>query len=132
VILTAPLLAGILLAHFIGDYFLQTHWMATEKTSRIWPAIVHGITYTLPYAFITHNPLALFTIAATHIVIDRWRLPKHLIWLKNQFAPKAFRPGHTATGYPTEIPVWLATALLIVVDNTAHLVINTVSILWLK
>lgn len=181
--LTAALLAGILLAHFLGDYVIQSDWMANEKTKRIWPAIVHGLTYTIPYAFITHSPLALFTIAATHVVIDRWRLPKYLIWFKNQFAPKDYRyPWHRysaetrqlikdhkrgtvttgtistasisastitaasleigsfgrthklndgATGYPDSTPTWMAVWLLIIVDNVAHLVINTLSVLCL-
>ena len=74
------LFGAILLAHLVGDYLLQSHWMATEKTKHWWPALAHGITYTLPYLFITQSPLALLVIAGTHIVIDRYRLAKHLVW----------------------------------------------------
>ncbi|WP_205679869.1 DUF3307 domain-containing protein [Paenarthrobacter ureafaciens] len=31
----------ILLAHLIGDYLIQSDWMASEKTKRWWPAIAH-------------------------------------------------------------------------------------------
>ena len=92
---------GIILAHLVGDYLLQTHWMATEKTSRWWPAIAHGITYTIPYMFVTQSPLALLVISGTHIVIDRYRLARHLVWL------------------------------MIVSDNTIHLLINTGAVIWL-
>ena len=122
---------GIILAHLVGDYLLQTHWMATEKTSRWWPAIAHGITYTIPYMFVTQSPLALLVISGTHIVIDRYRLARHLVWLKNQFAPKKHRPGHTATGYTDETPAWLSVWLMIVSDNTIHLLINTGAVIWL-
>lgn len=83
----------ILLAHLVGDYLLQSHWMAVHKTSRWAPAIAHGITYTVPHVLVTQSPLALLTICATHVVIDRFRLAKYLVWLKNQLAPKEHRPA---------------------------------------
>lgn len=122
---------GIILAHLVGDYLIQTHWMAVEKTKRMWPAVLHGITYTLPYLFVTQSIPALAVIGGTHIVIDRYRLAKHVIWFKNQFAPKAFRPGHTATGYGADVPAWMAVWLLIIADNTLHLLINTAAVVWL-
>lgn len=125
----------IVLAHFVGDYIIQSHWMAVGKTSRWWPAIVHGVTYTIPYAFITQSPLALFVIASTHIVIDRFRLAKHLMWLKNQLGPKVSRPSWAEAknnaGYDKNTPVWMSTWLMIIADNTVHLVINTAAVLWL-
>lgn len=89
---------GIILAHLVGDYLIQSHWMATEKADRWWPAVVHGITYTLPYILVTQSALALLVIASTHVVIDRYRLAKHVVWLKNQVGPRTHRPGHTTTG----------------------------------
>lgn len=47
---------GIILAHLIGDYLIQSHWMATEKTKRWWPAIAHAVTYGLPYLIVTRSP----------------------------------------------------------------------------
>lgn len=131
---TAFLGFGILLAHLVGDYLLQSHWMACEKTKRWWPAVAHAATYTVPYIFITQSVWALLTIGITHAVIDRYRLAKHVVWFKNQLAPKAFRPSwknSRSTGYPSETPVWMATWLLIIADNTLHLLINTASVVWL-
>lgn len=125
---------GILLAHLVGDYIIQSHWMACEKTKRWWPAIAHGLTYTLPYMLITQSPVALAVIAGTHIIIDRFRLAKHLVWAKNQLAPKAFRPvwaDAKATGYTSETPAWMSVWLMIIADNTIHLLINTAAIVWL-
>ena len=124
----------IVLAHLIGDYVIQSHWMATEKTKHWLPAIVHGVTYTLPYALITQSPLALVVIGGTHIIIDRFRLARHVAWLKNQLGPKRSRPRWAdakATGYPSETPAWLAVWLMIITDNTIHLLINTAAILWM-
>ena len=122
---------GIILAHLVGDYLLQSHWMSTQKTSRWWPAIAHGLTYTLPYVLVTQSPLALLVIGGTHAVIDRYRLAKHVGWAKNLMAPKAHRAPHTATGYPEDTPPWLAVWLLIIADNTLHLLINTAAVVWL-
>jgi Protein of unknown function (DUF3307) len=120
---------AIVLAHFIGDYLLQTHWMAIEKTSRLFPAILHGLTYTIPYLFVTQSVWALLVICITHILIDRYRLVKYLIWAKNQIAPKAHRFSPTETGYPDSTPPWLSTWLMIITDNLVHIVINIIAIL---
>jgi hypothetical protein len=44
-----------LLAHLAGDYLLQSDWMATQKVRRWWPAVVHGLTYLLPFLLITRS-----------------------------------------------------------------------------
>lgn len=110
-------------AHAIGDYILQSHWMATQKTKNSIAAAVHAATYTLPFLFITHEPLALLLIMGTHFVIDRWRLARFVVWLKNG-------PWHplTATGYQDDVPSWLSVWLLIAADNIIHVVINGLAI----
>lgn len=120
-----------LVAHLIGDYLIQSHWMATEKTKRWWPAIAHAVTYGLPFLLITQSPLALLVIVGTHAVIDRHRLAKYVVWFKNQFAPAAFRPPITATGCADDVPPWMSVWLLIIADNVLHIVINTAAIVWL-
>ena len=127
----AEAIAYTLIAHLVGDYLIQSHWMATEKTKHWWPAIAHAVTYGLPFLIITQSPLALAVIVGTHAVIDRHRLAKHLVWLKNQAAPRAFRPGHTVTGYPDDTPPWMAVWLMIIADNILHMVINVAAVVWL-
>jgi hypothetical protein len=117
-----------LLAHLVGDYMLQTHHQANEKTKHWGPAIAHATTYTAAYLPLTRNWRALATIGLTHVVIDRYRLARHVVWAKNQFAPAEYRSGHTATGYPDDTPPWLAFWLLIIADNTMHLLINTAAL----
>ena len=112
------------LAHAAGDYLAQTDWMATEKIHRHGPAAAHAATYTLCFLPVTRSWQALAVIGGSHFVIDRWRLAKHVAWAKNQIAPASFRPSHTATGYAADRPDWLTTWLLIITDNTIHLLIN--------
>lgn len=130
--LPVALFAG-LLAHLVGDYLLQSHWMATEKTDRWWPAIAHAVTYGLPFVLITQDPLALLVIVVTHAVIDRYRLARHVVWAKNHLAPPGTVPPWAeckATGYPPDTPPWLAVWLLIIADNTIHIGINSLALWW--
>lgn len=122
------------LCHLIGDYVLQTHWMANEKTKRWWPAVVHALTYGIPFAFVVPSIWAWLVIVGTHAVIDRYRLARHIVWLKNQLAPKAYRypwRDGRATGYAPDLPPWLATWLMIITDNVIHVAINAAAITWL-
>lgn len=133
--------ADQLLAHAIGDYIIQSDWMATEKTKKSFAGIVHVVTYTLPFLFITQSWAALAVICGTHFVIDRWRLARHFIWAKNlMMSPHHL--GRSSTypswkecskfGSPPDRPDWLAGWLAIFVDNIAHVTINGAAIMWLS
>lgn len=119
------------LAHFVGDYVIQSDWMACEKVHRWWPAVAHGVTYGLPFVLVTQSVAALLVIVGTHIVIDHYRLARHVVWFKNQLAPKAFRPAHTATGMGASKPDWMAVWLLIIADNVIHMLFNVWAVVWL-
>lgn len=132
--ITAWTALGIILAHFVGDYLFQSQWMADEKVKRWWPAVVHGVLYTVPYfLLVTHSFWALFIICTTHIVIDRYRLAKRVVWAKNWLlAPNGARPTweeSKVTGFPENVPPFMAIWLMIIADNTLHILINTVAIL---
>lgn len=76
-----------LIAHLFGDYFLQSDWMAAEKTKKSLAALAHALTYTLPFLLLAHSWQALVFIAGTHFVVDRWRLARYVCWIKNFLAP---------------------------------------------
>lgn len=78
---------GQLLAHAVGDYLIQSDWMAIEKTRRSWPAVAHAVTYGLPFLLFRPSPAALAVIVVTHFVIDRWRLARYVVWAKNFLGP---------------------------------------------
>lgn len=120
-----------LLAHGVGDYILQSHWMATEKVKRWNPAILHALAYGAPFLLLTRSPCALLLIVGTHAIIDRYRLARYVVWGKNQVAPRTYRFPLTATGYPDETPPFLAFWLLIIADNLMHVSINAAALRWL-
>lgn len=121
--------ADQIVAHLVGDYIVQSNWMATEKTKRTIAAAVHAVTYTMVFLFLTRSPLALAFICLTHFAIDRWRLARFVIWFKNMpWQPWA---DCAATGYHKDVPPWLAVWLLIICDNTLHLICNGIAIHYL-
>lgn len=153
-----------LICHLLGDYVIQSDWMASEKTKRSLAALAHAVTYTLPFLFLTRSWKALAFIAVTHFIIDRWRLARYVCWAKNWLAPpRSVGPcdicddppktkqdgpfqwwiGHNAmckkrrnwawkdcvaTGYGPDKPPWLAVWLLIIADNTMHLICNALAL----
>lgn len=151
----------LLICHLLGDYVLQSDWMAREKTQRSEVALVHAVIYSLPFLWIARASWPGFAfIAGTHFLIDRFRLARYVCYAKNFF----FSPfgecfqvnelgiGETAalgedarvnvndrygwnncsrTGYPSDVPAWLAFWLLIICDNTMHLICNFVALRWL-
>ena len=121
-----------LLLHLLGDYILQTDWMAREKVKRNIAALVHVVVYTLPFLLLTTSVAALLTIAVSHFFIDRYRLARHVVFAKNWVTQPSLRwKNCSETGYPKDVPPWLAVWLLIISDNTMHLCINYASLRWL-
>lgn len=126
--------ADQLVAHAVGDYIIQSHWMATEKTKQHTAAAIHAVTYTLPFALITQSLAALAVICGTHFLIDRFRLARFVVWFKNGVGAPPTATGYgpiTATGYQDEVPAWLSVWLLIAADNIMHVICNALAIAYL-
>jgi hypothetical protein len=108
----------------IGDYLLQSDWMATHKTTEHRAALAHALCYTLPFLALKPRAGAVVGIAGTHYLIDRYRLARYVVWAKNWLAPRGQDHTLTATGMPPTTPDWLATGLLILTDNVCHIILN--------
>lgn len=124
--------ADQIVAHIVGDFILQTDWMAREKVRRSFACLVHVVVYTLPFLWLTQVPETLLVIAGTHFAIDRWRLPKYLIWVRNLPFP-GNRPWSESsqTGFGKDVPDDMARLLYIIVDGICHVLINGVAIHYL-
>src|SRR5688572_29253380 len=72
-----------LLLHLLGDYVLQSHWMAQNKGKCSYAAAAHAITYSLPFLLLRPSWLAFAVILITHFLIDRYRLARSVVWFKN-------------------------------------------------
>lgn len=134
-----------LLAHLLGDYVLQNHWMANRKTTSSMAALVHVLLYGLPFLLLTTAWWQWVVIVGTHYVIDRYRLAAYWVdfwgtgkagWFPSWFG-QTFRGRSVSsdcwdekgtyiplTERVPDAPAWLGVWLLIIVDNTMHLCIN--------
>ena len=124
-----------LLLHLVGDYLLQNDWMANEKTKKILPAFIHAFIYSLPFILIT-TPLAAAVIFISHFLIDHFRLVKYFLRLKEWRWKTEW--GYITTKkesnyYGKEVkPAWMWVWLMIIADNTLHLIINYFSIKYIS
>ena len=126
--------ADQILCHLVGDYILQSSWMAHRKTSNWDVALLHAFFYMLPFLFLGPSPVAILVISLTHAAIDRYRLAKYIVVLHDKLAPKVARPRPAERGemgFPGTTPVWLSTWLLIIIDNTTHVLINGLALRYL-
>lgn len=124
-----------LLCHLFGDYVLQSAWMANNKTKRLVPAIVHASVYFLPFLVIFRPSLtAILVMVGTHAVIDRFRLARYVAYSKEFLAPPSEWKRWAdcrETGYHKDTPLFLAVWLMIIIDNTMHLIINALALAYL-
>jgi hypothetical protein len=123
-----------IMAHLIGDYVLQSDWLANNKTKRSPVAALHVVLYSLPFLCLTTSWKAILVIMLTHFLIDRFRLARHVGWFKNRIAPmKEWEPWSecSGTGYGKEKPPWMAVWLMIIVDQIMHITINALAIKYL-
>ena len=115
-----------LLFHMWGDYVTQNNWMANKKvlfTKEGWLAcFIHCLFYSLPFAFIS-TPLQWLIIFGTHFLIDKFRLAKYLVQLKNW--------SWTPSGFPETTPPFIAVWILFIVDNILHVTINYLTLMYL-
>ena len=94
----------ILVAHLVGDHLLQPKWMALGKVKNDLLCLLHAVIYTLPFLFLTLDPLKLFLIFSTHFLID------FRGWFK-EFASKVLDGGDTPF------------VITLIYDQTMHLLI---------
>ena len=60
----------LIICHFIGDYVLQTDFLAKTKGQNWWHLIAHCVLYSLPFYVVFGWTWHIGAIIATHIIID--------------------------------------------------------------
>jgi hypothetical protein len=93
--------ADQIVSHLVGDYLLQSDWMAENKTKSFKVACVHAFFYTLPFLLFRPSHAAIAVIIGTHVFIDHYRLARYVVWLKNWIGPRWLWAE-----YKTEINGW--------------------------
>jgi len=115
--------------HLVGDYLLQNDWMAQEKVKNWFPCFVHCFLYAMPFGVVLlwGSPF-IWLVFGSHYLIDRYRLAQYWIRLVN------WKWDGDNFGYSEEKPKWMSVWLMIIVDNTFHVLFNSISIYlaWLN
>lgn len=107
----------LLAGHLIGDYLLQTKWMADQKGSSIAALVVHSVIYTV-VCFLCTLPtggisiICIAIIFLSHIILDRRTFVNW--WCKN-------------ITKSADVP-WL----VIVADQSFHVVVLVVVTMLMK
>jgi len=109
-----------LLLHLFGDYIIQNDWMALNKKKdglKGWlSCAIHCLTYSLPFLLIA-NPIQVFMVFITHFILDRTNIVVSILKFRNKGSLENF-------GFKPERPIYLTLWLLIIFDNTIHLICN--------
>lgn len=142
-----------LLCHLVGDYILQSDWMALNKSKKSLNCLVHVLIYTACFLVLTTSWQALFFIGATHFILDRWPvIIRRIIWLKNHIPTGKYAPWThcDSTGYYDDSPYnsrdytdykalkeytvrhfYITIWLYIITDNILHLICNAIALGWI-
>lgn len=136
--MTADLLFWMIMCHFIGDYWLQSDWVAQHKKSSAVVAMFHALLYAVPFAFLVQGcaipAWAFLVIVLTHFWIDHLGLAKYLCFAKNFLAPKRAWPKWSETnftGYPAKKDLYITFWLFVITDNSLHLLFNYLALRYL-
>lgn len=72
----------IVCCHLIGDYVLQTRFVAESKGENWYHLFVHCALYCLPFAFLYFD-YRLFILFISHFIIDPLKARYHILpyWL---------------------------------------------------
>ena len=149
-----------LLVHILGDFCLQSDYMAMNKSKRWFPCIVHVIIYTSCFLMLTTSWKALLVIGLTHLILDHYpQMLRRLIWLRNHLNPRLeyvpydkcnitgyydtigkdinppsrailYQPIEVTNGYSPRLN-YVTIWLYIVHDNLTHLAINYFALKYL-
>lgn len=102
--------ADQIVIHAVGDYLLQSDWMANEKTKQHTAAAVHALVYSFPFLLFRPSLPAWLVIFGTHFLIDRYRLARYVVWAKNFMSPpvwwKQSRAGEWSGASNQQAAIW--------------------------
>ena len=133
-----------LLLHLFGDFILQTDKQALNKKKIGYfgfkQCFFHCLLYSLPFLLIA-GWKAVLIIGITHFLIDRWNIVPYLIAFKNNVCKQGIKHQRSLNeikdydisnfGFSLERPFAISVWLMIIKDNSIHLIINYFAIKYL-
>lgn len=124
-----------LLGHLVGDYLLQSKWMALSKglpgKEGLWACTSHVALYSVAVCAMvgTVSPLFFAAVFIPHWIIDRWSLASP--WLK-MINGRTFEGAMTNKTEFREFDIAFTAIVYTVTDNTMHLLCLWVAVLFIS
>ena len=112
-----------ILGHLVGDYLLQSKWMALTKSrpgaDGFRACTIHVAVYTVAVCALvgTLSPKFAIAVFVPHWIIDRWSLASP--WLK-LIGGRTFEAARANTGPGREFDIAFTAIVYTVTDNTMH------------
>ena len=69
----------IIACHMLGDYVLQSDFLANTKGENLWHLFTHCILYTVPFAVAFGFDWRISALFASHMLIDTMKARMHVI-----------------------------------------------------
>ena len=80
------LLYKLLACHMLGDYVLQTDFLAKTKGTNVWHMLAHCVTYTVPFAFVFGIDWRIWFLLVLHLLIDALKALHYIGYVSDQVA----------------------------------------------
>lgn len=68
----------LMACHMLGDYVLQTDFLASTKSDNWWHLLAHCVTYTVPFALAFGVDWRVLDLLLSHVIVDalksRWSM----------------------------------------------------------
>lgn len=78
---TFTLIYFLAICHSVGDYFLQTEFMASNKGNDWYILFIHSLLYTLPFTICFRMDFRILFLLVTHFIIDALKAKYKIITL---------------------------------------------------
>lgn len=77
-------LVKIIFCHLVGDYVLQSDWIAKEKIHDMYILLVHCALYCLPFYLVYGFTIQLAVLFIMHVIIDLLKCMNKIDIVKDQ------------------------------------------------
>lgn len=114
------------LGHLIGDYLLQSKYMALNKSNPGWRSILicslHSLVYTIAVCVMiwTLNSIVWIIVFASHWMMDRWSIAN--LWLK-LIKGRTFEKAYNSKDKYREFDIAFTSLVYTITDNTFHILV---------
>lgn len=78
-------LLTLIMSHLIGDYVLQTDFLARTKGGNFYHMLVHCALYCVPFAYVFGIDWRIGMLFVTHVLVDTWKCRGTVEYAHDQF-----------------------------------------------